>query len=70
METDTFKRGLEMNDQQSEDLNKLKCPQCRAQLKQRRSRQPDKCEMVCGGCGQVFDVCNLETLEALKKQSD
>jgi len=46
----------------------LRCPECRAQLKKRRSRTPDKCEMICGGCGQSFDVCDLETLEALKKQ--
>jgi hypothetical protein len=47
----------------------LKCPQCRARLKKRRSRTPDQCEMVCGGCGKSFDVCNLETLDELKKQS-
>jgi hypothetical protein len=47
----------------------LKCPECRAQLKQRRSRTPDKCEMICGGCGRTFDVCDLETLDELKKQS-
>ena len=28
----------------------------------------DKCEMVCGGCGQSFDVCDFETLNELKKQ--
>jgi hypothetical protein len=47
----------------------LRCPECRAQLKERRSRTPDKCEMICGGCGQSFDVCDLETLDELKKQS-
>lgn len=47
----------------------LRCPECRAELKERRSRKPDKCEMICGGCGKSFDVCNLETLDALKKQS-
>ena len=52
-----------------DDATGLRCPECRAQLKQRRSRTPDKCEMVCGGCGQSFDVCDLETLEALKNQS-
>ena len=46
----------------------LKCPECRASLKQRRTRKPDACEMVCGGCGQIFDVCNLETVQTLKKQ--
>jgi len=29
----------------------------------------DECEMVCGGCGQIFDIYDLETLNALKKQS-
>ncbi len=47
----------------------LRCPECRAQLKERRSRTPDKCEMICGGCGQSFDVCDLEMLDALKQQS-
>ncbi len=47
----------------------LRCPECRAHLKQRRSRTPDKCEMICGGCGQIFDVCDLETVDALKRQS-
>ena len=46
----------------------LRCPDCNAQLKERRTRTPDKCEMVCGGCGQSFDVCDLDTLDALKKQ--
>ena len=55
-------------DQQSVGSN-LKCPECRADLKQRRSRNPDKCEMICGGCGRIFDVCDLETVEMLKKQS-
>ncbi len=51
------------------DAIDLKCPECRAQLKERRSRTPDKCEMICGGCGQSFDVCDLETLDALKQHS-
>jgi hypothetical protein len=38
-------------------------------LKKRRGRRSDACELVCGGCGRVFDVCDLETLDALKKQS-
>ena len=29
----------------------------------------DKCEMICGGCGQSYDVCDLETLDELKIQS-
>ncbi len=44
----------------------LKCPECRARLKRRRTRNPDACEMVCGGCGQMFDVCDLDTVETLK----
>ncbi len=51
------------------NVSDLRCPECRAQLKERRSRTPDKCEMICGGCGQSFDVCDLETLEGLKRQS-
>ncbi|MBW2406597.1 MAG: hypothetical protein JRF17_04450 [Deltaproteobacteria bacterium] len=51
------------------NVGDLRCPECRAQLKERRSRTPDKCEMICGGCGQSFDVCDTETLEALKRQS-
>lgn len=47
----------------------LKCPECRASLKQRRTRNPDECEMICGGCGQMFDVCDLDTLDSLKRQS-
>lgn len=51
------------------DTEDLRCPDCRALLKRRRSRTPDKCEMLCGGCGQIFDVCDLETVEKLKRQS-
>jgi DNA-directed RNA polymerase subunit RPC12/RpoP len=47
--------------------DELRCPECRALLKKRKTRQPDACEMVCGGCGQTFDVCDLETVEKLKK---
>jgi len=51
---------------QSQDL---KCPECRAELKRRRSRKADACEMVCGGCGQIFDVCDVNTVDQLKKQT-
>ena len=44
----------------------LRCPECRAVLKRRRSRTVDECEMVCGGCGQSFDVCDMDTLDQLK----
>ena len=46
----------------------FKCPECRASLKQRRSRKPNECELICGGCGAMFDVCDLDTLEELKKR--
>jgi len=44
----------------------LRCLGCRSQFKERRSHTPDKCEMICGGCGQSFDLSDLETLDALK----
>ena len=47
------------------ELDSLKCPECRYPLKKRRSRTPDACEMVCGGCGQQFDICDARTLEEL-----
>ena len=46
----------------------LKCPECRALLKKRRTRKPDECEMICGGCGAAFDVCDLDTLQKLKNE--
>jgi len=55
------------NEEQA-NMDDLRCPECQARLKQRRSRTPDKCEMICGGCGQMFDVCDLETVDALKRQ--
>lgn len=45
----------------------LKCPTCRAALKHRRSRSADQCEMVCGGCGEIFDVCDVDTVAGLNK---
>jgi hypothetical protein len=52
------------------DTAALKCPECQAQLKRRRTRTPDACEMVCGGCGRAFDVCDFETVDALQKGRD
>lgn len=49
-----------------DQIQDLKCPECRAELKRRRSRKVDQCEMVCGGCGQIFDVCDVETVARLK----
>ena len=60
---------MKKNTESKDAAMDLRCPECRAQLKERRSRTPDKCEMICGGCGQSFDVCDLETLDALKQQS-
>ncbi len=51
------------------DPTDLKCPECRAVLKRRRARKADACEMVCGGCGQIFDVCDPETQAELKDTS-
>jgi hypothetical protein len=59
-----------MNEISEKDLEKanLKCPECRSPLKKRKTRKPDECELVCGGCGAIFDVCNLDTLDYLKKK--
>jgi hypothetical protein len=57
-----------MNEEFTEPI-KLKCPDCRAFLKRRRSRKADVCEMVCGGCGKIFDVCDKKQLEELKESS-
>lgn len=51
----------------SDQVQELKCPECRAELKRRRSRKADACEMVCGGCGQIFDVCDTDTVDQLKR---
>lgn len=60
---------MKKNSGTGDQADDLKCPECRAVLKRRRSRKADACEMVCGGCGQIFDVCDTETLEDLKAQS-
>ena len=57
----------EMNKPTDNDLRDLVCPDCRAELTRRRTRNPDACEMLCGGCGQIFDVCDLETMDKLKQ---
>ena len=57
-------------DRPSEKGENPKCPDCHATLKERRGRRTDECELVCGGCGRVFDVCDLGTLEALKGRKD
>lgn len=58
-----------IREKQNEQDEQLKCPDCQAPLKQRRTRKPDKCEMLCGGCGQIFDVCHPDTAQMLKQQS-
>ena len=58
-----------MTDKENANQPDLHCPDCRAVLKRRRSRNPDNCEMLCGGCGQVFDVCDLDTLDKLKENT-
>jgi len=59
-----------MNDSSKKGKEKLdlKCPECRAPLKQRKSRKPNECELICGGCGAMFDICDLETVARLKKE--
>jgi len=52
--------------EKSEEGLKFKCPECRAPLKQRRARKTNECELICGGCGAMFDVCDLDTVEALR----
>ena len=56
-----------MNDRKTacDSSEDLKCPECSRPLKRRRSRKADKCEMICGGCGRTFDVCDGQTLDAL-----
>lgn len=46
----------------------LKCPECRYPLKKRRSRNNDACEMLCGGCGKQFDICDVDTLASLQEE--
>ncbi|KPJ78174.1 MAG: hypothetical protein AMJ54_04970 [Deltaproteobacteria bacterium SG8_13] len=46
----------------------LKCPECRATLKRRRARTARECEMICGGCGREFDICDTQTVESLKEK--
>ena len=38
-------------------------------LKKRRTRKPDVCEMICGGCGEIFDICDLETADILRNSA-
>lgn len=55
---------------QSEESAKqnYRCPECQHPLKRRMTRKPDECEMVCGGCGASFDVCDQQTVDQLKKR--
>lgn len=56
-------------DKNTLDTENLACPTCKAHLKKRRTRKPDACEMICGGCGEIFDVCDLETADKLRNAS-
>lgn len=47
----------------------LKCPECKHPLKKRRTRTPDACEMVCGGCGKQFDICDADMMNQLKGET-
>ncbi|MDJ0912229.1 MAG: hypothetical protein QNI95_01610 [Desulfobacterales bacterium] len=57
---------VDKSDAAIDDQN-LKCPECKQALKRRRTRKADECEMICGGCGAMFDVCDLDTVDELKK---
>jgi uncharacterized protein YbaR (Trm112 family) len=57
-----------MSENANREEEKLKCPECRATLKRRRARTSSECEMVCGGCGQMFDICDAETARELRSQ--
>ena len=58
-----------MEEQNRDNTQELICPDCKGALKRRRTRKADECEMLCGVCGQQFDVCDLETVDLLKKGS-
>ena len=58
-----------MNERQSDSTDDLKCPDCRARLKKRRGRRSDECELICGGCGRIFDACDPLVVDRLKKPS-
>jgi hypothetical protein len=58
-----------MNDHQDGSEAVLTCPECKARLKRRRGRRTDACEMICGGCGHSFDVCDSTTRDRLVQGS-
>jgi hypothetical protein len=51
-----------MNDEKkvSKPVPEIRCPECRALLKPRHGRNPDPCDLVCGGCGKQFKGCEIE----------
>jgi len=57
---------MEEESRKAEATEDLRCPECSAVLKKRRSRRADACEMLCGVCGRPFDVCDPETKDRLK----
>ena len=56
------KREKPMNDEKKtpSPTPERRCPECRALLKPRRGRDPDPCDLVCGGCGKQFNGCEVE----------
>ncbi|MFH1985505.1 MAG: hypothetical protein ABIL58_27020 [Pseudomonadota bacterium] len=60
---------MNTHDAHDTETDALKCPECRYPLKKRRSRTPNACEMVCGGCGKQFDICDVNTLGTLKGEA-
>ena len=67
--TDGTLEGMRMSAETKKEERRLKCPECRAVLKRRRTRTVSECEMVCGGCGRVFDICDEQTARALRSQA-
>jgi hypothetical protein len=49
-------RNVKNDTGNKDDTMDLRCSECRALLKRRRSQTPDKCEMVCGGCVQEYHL--------------
>ncbi len=56
--------------EKTKSAQNLVCPTCKSDLKKRRTRKPDDCEMICGGCGEIFDVCDLKTVEKLNRSAE
>ncbi len=59
-----------MNTSEGKSEAAFTCPECKASLKRRRGPRANACEMICGGCGYQFDVCDSDTLASLGKDAD